>query len=33
LSLGSLPAGGSFELSLSDGVNSVLVTQGRDGAL
>lgn len=33
LSLGTLPAGGAFEISLSDGVNSVLVTQGRDGAL
>ncbi|NHZ88860.1 hypothetical protein F2P45_07455 [Massilia sp. CCM 8733] len=32
LSLGPLPAGGAFELSLSDGVNSVLVKQPRASA-
>lgn len=31
LSLGSLPSGGAFELSLSDGLNSVLVKQPRGG--
>ncbi|RSZ56440.1 hypothetical protein HF313_28845 [Massilia atriviolacea] len=33
LSLGPLPGGGAFELSLSDGVNSVLLRQERDSAL
>ncbi|HEX8611223.1 MAG TPA: M66 family metalloprotease [Telluria sp.] len=33
LSLGPLPAGGAFEMSLSDGINSVLVKQERASAL
>ncbi|MDQ1829593.1 M66 family metalloprotease [Massilia scottii] len=33
LSLGPLPAGGAFEFSLSDGVNTMLVKQERDSAM
>jgi hypothetical protein len=32
LSLGSLPGGGAFELSLSDGINALLLKQERDSA-